>query len=261
MRRERAFVVGIAILFASGALSADAASLATVRERETFGVCAHPDALPYSSQDRTLPGFQLEIAEAIAGQLGVRLRVEWIVFTRHARRVDCDATIGSIVKADTDGGSPRRGPRLTKPYVASGYVLVIPATSASIERLEEVKGKVAVEHSSWPHYVLDSRKLPLSSYGSASEILDAVAKGEAIAGLVPDAYAGWYLKLHPGAVKISDTYVPERDFRWNVAVALRNADAPLVEAVNRALDALIADQTIPKIFARYGIRYRPPIAP
>jgi len=261
MRRERAFVVGIAILFASGALSADAASLATVRERETFGVCAHPDALPYSSQDRTLPGFQLEIAEAIAGQLGVRLRVEWIVFTRHARRVDCDATIGSIVKADTDGGSPRRGPRLTKPYVASGYVLVIPATSGSIERLEEVKGKVAVEHSSWPHYVLDSRKLPLSSYGSASEILDAVAKGEARAGLVPDAYAGWYLKLHPGAVKISDTYVPERDFRWNVAVALRNADAPLVEAVNRALDALIADQTIPKIFARYGIRYRPPIAP
>ena len=62
-------------------------------------------------------------------------------------------------------------------------------------------------------------------------------------------------------MKISDTYVPERDFRWNVAVALRNADAPLVEAVNHALDALIADQTIQKIFARYGISYRPPFAP
>ncbi len=112
MRRERAFVVAMAAVLAAGAVSADAASLATVRERGTFGVCAHPDALPYSSQDRTLPGFQLEIAEAIASQLGVRLRVEWIVFTRHARRVDCDATIGAIVKADTDG-APRRGPRLT----------------------------------------------------------------------------------------------------------------------------------------------------
>ena len=138
---------------------------------------------------------------------------------------------------------------------------MIPVSSNAIERLEDVKGKIAVEHSSWPHYVLDTRKQPLSSFGGPLEILDAVAKGEVAAGLVSDAYAGWYIKLHPGAVKISDTYVPERDFRWNVAVALRNADAPLVEAVNHALDALIADQTIPKIFARYGITYRPPATP
>ena len=240
---------------------ADAAPLETVRERGIFDVCAHPDALPYSSQDRTTPGFQLEIAEAIAKQLGVRLHVDWIVFTRHARRIDCDATIGSIVKSDTDGGGPRRGPRLTKPYVASGYVLVVPAKSGSIERLEDVKGKIAVEHTSWPHYVLDKRKLPVSTYGSPFDVLDAVTRGQAAAGLVSDAYAGWYLKLQPGTIKISETYVPESDFRWNVAVALRNADAPLVDAVNRALDTLIADQTIPKIFARYGITYRPPIAP
>ena len=124
-----------------------------------------------------------------------------------------------------------------------------------------MRGKIGVEHTSWPHYVLDSRKVPLSSYGSPVDILDAVAKGEVAAGLVSDAYVGWYLKGHPGAVKISDTYVPDRDFRWNVAVALRNADTALVETVNRALDALIADQTIPTIFARYGITYRPPLSP
>ena len=117
MRAERiAWIVAVAL--ASAVASAGAATLEAVRERGTFGICAHPDALPYSSQDRTTPGFQIEIAEAIAEQLGVRLNVDWIVFTRHARRTDCDATIGSIVKAD-DGG-PRRGPRLTKPYVASG---------------------------------------------------------------------------------------------------------------------------------------------
>ena len=66
-------------------------------------------------------------------------------------------------------------------------------------------------------------------------------------------------KQHPGAVKISDTYVAERDFRWNVAVGLRNADLPLVDAVDRALDALMADQTIAKIMARYGITYRAPL--
>ncbi len=168
---------------------------------------------------------------------------------------------GAVAKDSTDGGGPRRGPRLTKPYVTSGYVLVVPPTSPPIERLEDVKGKIAVEHTSWPHYVLERRNLPLSSHGSPFDVLDAVAQGQSAAGLVSDAYTGWYLKLHPGAVKISETYVPERDFRWNVAVGLRNADTPLVDAVNHALDALIADQTIPKIFARYGISYRPPAAP
>jgi polar amino acid transport system substrate-binding protein len=257
--RTNQIAVLAAVALASGALAVDAAPLSDVRARGAFIVCAHPDALPYSSQDRVLPGFQIEIAEAIAKQLGVGLRTEWIVFTRHARRTDCDATIGAIVKADNDPG-PRRGPMLTKPYIASGYVLVVGKSIPPVVKLEDVKGSIGVEHSSWPHYILDTRKLPFHSYGSAVEVLEAVDKGEVAAGLVSDAYAGWYLKYHPDASKISETWVPERDFRWNVAVSLRNADAPLVQAVNQALETLIANRTIPDILGRYGIRYRPPLA-
>jgi polar amino acid transport system substrate-binding protein len=255
---SRVVIVALAVVLWWAVPFASAASLADVRERGIFAVCAHPDALPYSSQDRVLPGFQIELAEAIARQLGVRLRVEWIVYTRHARRVDCDATIGSIVKDDADG--PRRGPRLTRPYLASGYVLVIPAKAKPIEHLEDVKPrKIGVEHTSWPHYLLDSRKIPLASYGGSLDLLEAIARGEVGAGLVSDAYAGWYLKLNPGTVRISEAYVPEKDLRWNVAVALRNADAALVDAVNQALDSLAADKTIPTILDRYGITYRAPI--
>ena len=257
MRRAWLAMVVLAASFAAVA-PADAASLAAVRERGIFGVCAHPDALPYSSQDPSMPGFQLELGGAIARQLGVKLHVDWIVYTRHARRTECDATMGSIVKDDDEGG-PRRGPRLTKPYAASGYTLVIPVATAPVTRVEDIKGKIGVEHTSWPHYLLDTRKIPVVSYGGSLDILDGIAKGEAAAGLVSDAYAGWYIKQHPNTVKISEPYVPERDFRWNVAVGLRNADAALVEAVNKALDALIADRTMHDILARYGITYRPPL--
>jgi polar amino acid transport system substrate-binding protein len=236
----------------------DAATLAGVRERGAFNVCAHPDALPYSSQGQPLPGFQLELAEAIARRLGVKLHVDWIVFTRHARRLDCDATMGSIVKLDGDGDRATRGPRLTKPYIGTGYVLVVPPQS-SVHRLEDVKGKIGVEHTSWPHYVLDTRKIPVASYGSPFDLLDALTRGEVPAGIVSAAHAGWYIKLNPGAVKFADAYVPEADFQWNVAVALRDADVALVDAVNQALDGLIADGTVAGIFARYGIPYRPPI--
>ncbi|HEY3067164.1 MAG TPA: transporter substrate-binding domain-containing protein [Methylomirabilota bacterium] len=262
MSARRALLVAIAGLLGTAlavVTRAEAASLAGVRERGALNVCAHPDALPYSSQDRTIPGFQLELAEAIAKRLGVKLHVDWIVFTRHARRLDCDATMGSIVKLDADDGAPTRGPRLTKPYTATGYVLVVPARS-SAQRFEDVKGKIGVEHTSWPHYVLDTRKVPLASYGGPFDLLDAVTNGEVPAGIVSAAYAGWYIKLNPGTVKMANGYVPDRDFQWNVAIALRNADAALVDAVNQALDALTADGTVATIFARYGFPYRAPIA-
>lgn len=38
----------------------------------------------------------------------------------------------------------------------------------------------------------------------------------------------------------------------------RTADADLVQAVNQALEGLIANQTLPGIFARYGVAYTPP---
>src|SRR5215510_3573782 len=81
--------------------TARAASLAAIRESGWLHVCAHPDALPFSSQDPSSPGLQLEIGGAVARALGVRMQVDWIVFTRHARRVECDALMGSIVPLGT----------------------------------------------------------------------------------------------------------------------------------------------------------------
>src|SRR5262249_61589190 len=72
----------------------EAASLADIKERGWLRVCAHPDALTFSSQDRNQPGFQLEIADAIAKILGVKVVPESIVYTRSARRMDWDAIIG-----------------------------------------------------------------------------------------------------------------------------------------------------------------------
>lgn len=257
--RLSALLTVTAALLAAGAVppAAEPASLVSVRERGVLTVCAHPDALPFSSQDRIQPGFQLELADAVARQLGVRLSVQWIVFTRHARRVQCDAIMGSIVQKG-EGKGPR-GISLTKPYVGSGYVLVIPSSAPDAGRLEDLKpGKIGVEHTSWPHYVLSTRKIETSSFGNQPDLLDAVARGEVVAGFVTDAYVGWYMKQHPGAVKIASAPMPDADFRWNVAIRLLEADQALADAVNRSIDRLVADHTIQDILAKYGITYVPP---
>ena len=240
--------------------AAHPASLANLRERGWLRVCAHPDALPFSSQDRAQPGFQLEIADAIAKILGVRVTPEWIVFSRHARRAECDAVIGGVVQLAGEDHGPRRGVLLTKPYAGSGYVLLVPRANTLVHRPGDVKaGKIGVEYTSWPHYLLERQGLATSAYRDQTEIIEAVAKGEVAAGMVTDPYLGWFLKGHPeGGVKVADGYVRDPELQWNVAVRLLNADDALRDAVNQAIDRLLADRTIPEIFARYGVTYLPP---
>jgi polar amino acid transport system substrate-binding protein len=253
--------VGVALLLSCVLASGvDAASLAGIRERGWLRVCAHPDALPFSSQDRSQPGFQLEIADAIAKILGVRVTPEWIVFSRHARRAECDAVIGAVVQLMGEDRGPRRGVLVTKPYAGSGYVLLVPRANTLVHRADDVKaGKIGVEYTSWPHYLLERRGLPVSAYRDQTEIIEAVAKGEVAAGMVTDPYLGWFLKGHPeGAVKVADGYVRDPELQWNVAVRLLNADDALRDAVNQAIDRLLTDRTIPDIFAKYGVSYLPP---
>jgi polar amino acid transport system substrate-binding protein len=242
-------------------LEAGAASLAAVKERGWLRVCAHPDALPFSSQDRAQPGFQLEIAEAIAKSLGVRVIPEWIVYTRHARRADCDAIIGAVIPLTAVDKAPSgRGGLMTKAYAGSGYVLLVPQADTAVHRVEDVKaGKIGVEYTSWPHYLLQTHGIGVSAYRDQTEIIEAVAKGEIAAGMVTDPYLGWFLKEHPqAAVKVADGYVRDPELQWNVAVRLVNADQPLRDAVDQTLDRLLADQTIQNILAKYGLTYVPP---
>ncbi len=264
MKTRRSMVlvsVAVAAALAVTAGSGRAAPLADVRSSGSLTVCAHPDALPFSAQAQAQPGFQLEIAEAVTKRLGVKLQVNWIVFTRHARRASCDAVMGAIVQS---GAPEAKGPpsRLTRPYMGGGYVLVVPARRTDVRKLEDVKdGKIGVEHTSWPHYVLTKRTIPTSSFGSQLDILEAVADQTVAAGFASGPYIGWYLKQHPGSVRVVDTDVPDPEFRWNVAVRLLAADQALVDAVNQLIDALVADHTIEQILARYGITYVPPAAP
>lgn len=249
-------VVTGALLMAPG--GAAGATLAAVRESGALTVCAHPDALPFSAQGQAQPGFQLEIADILTKRLGVRLDVHWIVYSRHARRASCDAVMGAIVQP----GAPPQGKgttRLTRPYMAGGYLLVVSARRTEIGRLEDVKGgKIGVEHTSWPHYVLSQRAIPTSSYGSQLDILDAIADDTVAAGFVTGPYLGWFLKQHPGSVRVVETVSPDPEFQWNVAVRLLNTDQALVDAMNQLIDELVSAGTIPKILETYGIRYVAP---
>lgn len=242
------------LLFVAG--GTEGGTLAQVWENGLH-VCANADALPYSSSDPALPGFQLEVAEALARNLGVRLRVSWVENRRQVRTAGCDALMEEILVEGQEATGPIRP---TRPYYRSGIALLVPDGTAGVGRFEDLRGgPVAVVSGSWSHRYVDKRGLKVTVFRFQEEIIEAVRRREAIAGAVVTPYVGWYLKTHPQAgVQIPNGYTPDPELTWDVAIALRNADAALLQAVNQALDGLIADQTMARIFARYGVPYIPP---
>ena len=106
--------------------AADARSLETVIERGALTLCAHPNALPFASKTGPVSGFQVELGEKIAQQLGVRLTREWVISAIQYRRADCDLVLDAIVRKDIP---PERGIKVSRPYHRSGVVLAVRADS------------------------------------------------------------------------------------------------------------------------------------
>jgi polar amino acid transport system substrate-binding protein len=93
--------------------SAQARSLDTIRSLGTLGLCAHPNSLPFASKAGDPPGFQVELGQALARELGVSLRLGWIITVYQIRSADCDIVMDVI--ADREAQS-ETNLRISKPY-------------------------------------------------------------------------------------------------------------------------------------------------
>lgn len=251
-------LAGGSLLLLSVALvpvAAQGATLAEVQSGTGLRLCANPEALPFSGQDPSRPGIQLELAQKIASALGVKTSVSWIFDRRAAGAAGCEVFMSAIVTPRT------RGPmRLTRPYSGSGYVLIVPRDKNGLRTFADLPGqKIGVLVQSVAQWVLTKRGLTTTPAFTEEELVEMVLTGKAAAGALSMPYAGWYLKEHPNApLKIADGYVLEPELRWNVAVGLRNADQALIDAVSRVLDDLRRDGTIQATFTKYGVPYYQP---
>ena len=91
-------------------------------------------------------------------------------------------------------------------------------------------------------------------------MVEAVLRGEVDAAAVSPATVGYFNLRHPETrLRFIHAYEAEPELRWNLSVGLRRADAPFREAIDGAIDKLLADGTVARIYARYGIELRPPL--
>lgn len=236
---------------------AQARSLEAIRSAGVLGLCAHPNSLPFASKAGDPPGFQVELGQALAGQIGVSLRLDWIITQYQMRSAGCDIVLDVIADREAQGETRLR---ISKPYYRTGVALAVPSSSTltSFKNLNE-HTKVGVQVGSVAAMIISQRHIPTSTFGFESDSLDALSNHEIDAAAVTPTAASYFNLTNPGrAVRILDRDESEADLNWNVAVGMVRPDDLLLEAIDASLERLRVDGTIDRIYKRYGIVLQTP---
>jgi polar amino acid transport system substrate-binding protein len=234
-----------------------ARTLAEINFKGAISMCANPDALPYASEKADPPGFQIEIARAIAAGLGVNLELQWILPRYRSNLVNCDILMDSI----NDPAVYEGRLLLSRPYARTGVALGVGPKAMVVNGFDGIqKGqKVGVMVNSVAQVVLGKRGISESPYAFEQEMLDDLAKGELYGAAAAPATIAYYMRQHPEAgIRLVHAYDGEPQLAWQVSVGMRKADQALVDAVNQILGKLLADGKITEIYARYGVEHRMP---
>lgn len=248
------FAAGLIIVL-SGPVQAR--TLDAIRSDGKIGLCAHPNSLPFASKAGNPPGFQVEMGQALARELGVALRLDWIITQYQMRSANCDILLDIIADREAQGETRLR---ISKPYYRSGVALAVPAASAltSFKSLNE-QTKVGVQVGSVAAMIINRRHVPISTFGFESDSLDALANHEIDAAAVTPTAASYFNLTHPDKeVRILDRDESEADLNWNVAVGMLRPDDALRDAIDGVVERLRADGTIDRIYRRYGIVLQAP---
>lgn len=130
--------IGLAAAFAPG--PSHARPLAEIERSERLLLCAHPDALPQSARDASPAGWVVDVADALARALGVRLEPVWTTNLLAVRRTTCDLHVAVVDDEAPAAGDAVRPLRLTRPLLAVQSLLVrrgADAADASMARRAE----------------------------------------------------------------------------------------------------------------------------
>jgi polar amino acid transport system substrate-binding protein len=236
---------------------AQARSLDAIRNSGVLGLCAHPNSLPFANKAGDPPGFQIELGNAFARELGVSLRPDWIITQYQMRSAGCDIVLDIIADREAQGETKLR---ISKSYYRTGVALAVPHGSrlTSFKSLDE-HSKVGVLVGSMAAMTLGRRHVPTSTFGFEVDSLDALANREIDAAAVTPTTASYFNLTHPDkAVRILGLDENEADLNWNVAVGMVRPDDQLREAIDGALDRLRTDGTINRIYERYGVVLQAP---
>ena len=229
------------VLFFFVALTASAALPGTAISADTLRVCADPDNLPFSRAEGPDRGLYVELAELVAGRLGLRSEYAWFLSNYGRRAVRntlladrCDAYFGLPDDAEFMGRSVIR----TRPFLGVGYAVIGPRPLA-LSSLDDIKGRrVAVQYGTTPQLLLAIRPgFRAVTFKLAEEAMEALTRGEADVAFLWGPIAGYFNKTRLGGA-YAIVPIAGEGLQWQAAVGVRKGQDSLKADLDRVLDQL-----------------------
>lgn len=239
----------------------------SLRDRERAGVlkaCVPPSYAPLVTGDPARPGYDIELLNAVAEHLKLRLQVNvlssigidfnprnWLL-----TRAQCDVVAGGV--ADTD---QTRSFLQTIPTDAeTGWVGIsregtLPAAGASVAVLPGTTGLDRLALSSW----LRKEGLVVVPARNVGQLRQILQDGTVTAGLT-ERFAAGELGLAGEGFELF--WLPEQNFpHYRMALGLWKGDQTLRRGIVAALDALRQAGELARLAERYGLDDAITIAP
>src|SRR5262245_37624383 len=180
--------VAVALMLATATVSGG--------EIRRIQLCADPSNLPFSSQDASQPGFEVEIARAIADTAKAEFGVHWFPTTREMVALRqladgrCDLFMGVPLVPQFMDERPRL--IFSAPYYVMRQAVASPSIG-TVRSLDDLRGKlVGVQAMTLGDQLIYARGYTRKVYRASAETFAALTRSEVDAVVMETPLAGWF---------------------------------------------------------------------
>lgn len=243
---------------ASGSADASAAavddSLDKIKEKGEF-VMGMDDSFPpmgFKGDDGELTGFDVEMAQAVAEHMGVKVNLQAIDWS--AKEMELDAgNVDLLWNGYTITDERKEKVLMSEPYMENEQVIVVTKDSP-VNTLADLAGKkVAVQDGSSAQEAIDGNEELKNSIAEQIDFKDNVtammdvSSGQVDALAVDLVVANYYLAKQPDQFRILDeTLAPEE-----YGIGFRKGEEAFKKAVEEALAEMKKDGTAAEISTKW----------
>ena len=283
-----AYVLGLALLCCQTA-QAQVRSYDQMIAAGEIKVAVYKDFAPYSFLDGSTPrGVDVELAQALAKALGVRLALIWAPagekldddlrdYIWRGSQLHNQQLADLMMRAPYDRDYAQK--RNDQGELENGHVVMFGPyqneqwqvaydrrrldTVASVAVFEQ--HPIGVEVDSVPSFYLTSvfngmLAAKTHHYPDVPQAFAAMKAGEVDAVMAMRGEVDWQVhEAHDPQLALAENAYPNMGKqRWEIGMAVHESNRQLAYAVEEALEGLIRDGAVQAIYARYGLQYEVP---
>ena len=206
----------------------------------------------WDAQTRVIVGYDIDMAKEALKRTGLKYEFQAIDWSKKEKDLLEDKNIDLIWSSMSVTEERKRIFAFSNPYIQNKQAIMVRADSGIQSKADLGGKKVAVNKGSIGADLIkrlsgSNAPAKVEEFEQRIDIFSAVLSGQVDAAVTDGVVARYYAVNSPGKFRVLKDSLQEEDF----AVAVRPADAELLEKINKALSDMQADGTAEAIQQRW----------